>query len=134
MKLFARITSVIGIISIIIVILMFSIKVILPPSEFGNNDIIKRSDSPDGTLTAIAFIRNCGATTPFSTQVSIIYKSDKFTNNDTGNVFICEHSEKVDIEWKNNSCLIIYYSGSDADILEQVIKNNNTTIEYIKKY
>ena len=36
------------------------------------NDVVARVPSPDGRLEAVVFQRDCGATTDFSTQVSVV--------------------------------------------------------------
>ena len=36
------------------------------------NDVVARVPSPDGQLEAVVFQRDCGATTDFSTQVSVV--------------------------------------------------------------
>ena len=42
------------------------------------NEILSEMRSPDGRLKFIVFQRDCGATTAFSTQVSIIPSGDEF--------------------------------------------------------
>jgi hypothetical protein len=50
------------------------------------NQIIQKIPSPDKKLKAVVFQRDCGATTGFSTQVSVIKANDK-PSNAAGNVF-----------------------------------------------
>ena len=49
------------------------------------NSIVQRSPSPDGIYTAILFQRDCGTTTGFSTQISILRSKDRFSGS--GNIF-----------------------------------------------
>src|SRR5579871_3272982 len=50
------------------------------------NDVIARYPSPDGRLELIVFERDCGATTRFSTQASILDRGGKLAN-EAGNLF-----------------------------------------------
>lgn len=51
------------------------------------NTLLAETPSPEGNLRAVVFERNCGATTSFSTQVSVI-ESGSTLPNEGGNVFI----------------------------------------------
>jgi hypothetical protein len=55
-------------------------------SDACQNTVASRSRSPNGALTAVLFQRDCGATTGFSTQISILRPDDKPTGG--GNAFI----------------------------------------------
>ncbi len=50
------------------------------------NYIHKTITSPEATLKAVIFQRDCGATTGFSTQISILSATEKLSN-DSGNIF-----------------------------------------------
>lgn len=52
------------------------------------NTIVVTEPSPDGIHKAILFERNCGATTGFSSQVSILESSDELPDDEGGNVLI----------------------------------------------
>lgn len=56
------------------------------------NTVLKTVISPNKKQKLVVFARNCGATTDFSTQISIIDADDKLPN-DPGNVFVadCDH-------------------------------------------
>lgn len=45
--------------------------------------------SPDGSQRLVAFERNCGATSPFITHVSLLSRSESLSN-DSGNVFVAD--------------------------------------------
>ena len=53
------------------------------------NTIIQTAPSPGGNSRAIIFTRDCGATTGFSTQVSILPTQDALPN-ESGNVFMSD--------------------------------------------
>jgi hypothetical protein len=51
------------------------------------NQILSESSSPDQTYRVVVFQRDCGATTGFSTQVSVLKAMEKLPN-ESGNLFI----------------------------------------------
>ncbi len=57
-------------------------------SEACQNEIALRERSPDGRHAVVLFQRDCGATTGFSTQISILGTSDKPSGG--GNAFIAD--------------------------------------------
>lgn len=76
------------------------------------NQIYKEYLSPDESLKALVFQRDCVATTSFSTQISIL-DSDKELDNESGNILIIKgHPADVApiLNWKSNSELNIQYS------------------------
>lgn len=61
-------------------------KLIGGVADMCGNEVLKSVASPDGTVKAIVFQRDCGATTGFSTQVSVIANGETLPN-DGGNIF-----------------------------------------------
>jgi Family of unknown function (DUF5412) len=53
------------------------------------NQILSESFSPDQTYRVVVFQRDCGATTGFSTQVSVL-KVMEILPNESGNLFIAD--------------------------------------------
>jgi hypothetical protein len=51
------------------------------------NDVLREIGSPDGQHRAVVFQRDCGATTDFSTQVSILPAGTQL-RNEGGNLFV----------------------------------------------
>jgi len=77
------------------------------------NSIFKELNSPDNRLKAVVFQRDCGATTGFNTQISILSKDKKLNNESTGNILILDGKadESISIvNWKNNQELHIKYN------------------------
>jgi hypothetical protein len=63
------------------------------------NTILEEVPSPTGKYRAIIFQRDCGATTGYSTQVSILNSSDtfyskpnRFKSSSQSNCFVCDHT------------------------------------------
>ena len=57
-------------------------------SDACQNAVASSGISPDGTLAAVMFQRDCGATTGFTTQISILRPSEK--PKGSGNAFIAD--------------------------------------------
>ncbi len=53
------------------------------------NDIVSELPSPDGLRKVVVFERDCGATTGFSTQVSVLLANATLSNKE-GNLFIAD--------------------------------------------
>ena len=80
--------------------------------------------SPDGKYIATAFIRDCGATTSFSPQVHLRLVGERLAQ--TGNVFIGDHSENIELAWLSASQLVIY---SDCRIVNHLTNLHGIVIE-----
>jgi hypothetical protein len=52
------------------------------------NTVVARATSPDGAREAVLFQRDCGATTGFSTQISVLAPGEKPSGG--GNVFAAD--------------------------------------------
>lgn len=61
-------------------------------ASFCENTLVSARFSPDGQFVAVVFRRNCGATTPFTTEVSVIRAGDNaVARAEPGNVFSMTH-------------------------------------------
>src|SRR5271163_1002928 len=50
--------------------------------------IVAKRSSPDGHYVAVVFYRDCGATTPFTTEISIVRSDqDAVSGGNAGNIF-----------------------------------------------
>ena len=103
------------------------------------NEVISESVNPNQQIKAVIFQRNCGATTGFSTQVSILEFRDEL-KNDGGNVFVADtnHGEapsdendgpKVEAEWIGNNKLKLSYHPK-ARTFSKVTSYNDIQITY----
>jgi len=84
-----------------------------------NNRMVREIPSPNGSKRAVLFERDCGATTDFSTQVSILPVGKKLGTS-AGNTFVADSNHgivsvdsqsviAVDIAWKNDQEIEITY-------------------------
>ena len=58
-------------------------------SDMCANKFLSEIPSPDGALKAVVFQRDCGATTGFSTQISIVQMNHSLPN-ESGNLFVAD--------------------------------------------
>jgi len=82
-----------------------------------DNKIVSVHTSPDGTTKAVVFVRDCGATTDFSTQVSIL-PINKELRNESGNTFVADsdHGKAAIGQWGGPN-IAVSWQGKDSIIL-----------------
>lgn len=71
------------------------------------NKVLASVPSPDGSVRAVVFQRDCGATTGFSTQVYILPRNARFLerpaffrSTQAGNVFVADKGGVGPAKWK----------------------------------
>lgn len=117
---------------------LFMVVLISCDSACGN-EVISLVVSPNGAYKAVAFQRDCGATTGFSTQVSIV-KASKSLPNSSGNVFRadCDHGKAlsgpgggpaVQLRWLSDQDLELTYD-SNARVFTKNERRSSVTIHY----
>lgn len=76
------------------------------------NQILRTALSPDGRLKAVVFERDCGATTGFSTQVSVLAAGQKLPN-EAGNLFVADNggglAPTVAVTWTGRRQMLVRY-------------------------
>ena len=78
-------------------------------SDMCKNYIHQVNLSPDEKYKAVVFQRDCGATTEFNTQISIVGANNEL-DNDSGNIYVIEGPpEKIApaVIWQSNSKLVL---------------------------
>jgi len=108
----------------------FLLLLTLAGCEPCSNDIISESVSPDGNRKIVTFSRNCGATTGFNTQATILKKNQSLPD-DAGNIFILDQGEAT-AEWKNNTEILVR-ADSSARFFKKETALNGVTIFYQTK-
>lgn len=111
---------------IIILCLVFSITLKGCVNSSSSNELINKIESPDGKYVALYFIRDLGATTKRSYQLSILSKGEELGDT-SGNVFVTYG--EFDIEWEKNDNLIVNVK-SDEEIFKQSDQYKEIKIEY----
>jgi hypothetical protein len=99
-------------------------------SPLCENEIVHLAQSPSGARTAVVFNRNCGATTGFNTQVSILPSADAASEN-SGNVLALDDQVPLQIHWTSESQLSIAGVAS-ARVFKQESQVAGVTVTYAK--
>jgi hypothetical protein len=106
------------------------------------NTIVQVIESPDKQHKIVVFERNCGATTDFSTQISILNAEEELGKDDNGNVFSAdsdhgkaeinsENIVNVEAEWNGNSDIVIRYD-EKVQVFRAEKQTEGITISYNK--
>ncbi|MDF0488331.1 hypothetical protein PX554_09330 [Sphingomonas sp. H39-1-10] len=102
------------------------------------NAVATRSASPDGNHVAVLFQRDCGATTGFSTQISILDADDKPSGG--GNAFVADDDHGAarvgewegswaDMKWLSPKHLLIRYAAKSR-LFKQRARVSGVNITY----
>jgi len=70
------------------------------------NEVASTIESSRGGHVAVIFNRNCGATTGFNKQLSVLVKGDELPNQG-GNAFIADGSLVLRVRWASESELVV---------------------------
>lgn len=81
---------------------LLALSIVLSACDPCGNEVSRTVISPSGKLKAVVFNRNCGATTGYNTQVSIIPTSASLPG-EAGNALILDGSVPLKIEWRTDS-------------------------------
>lgn len=107
-------------------------------SDDCNTTPVKISKAPDGLHTAVIFQRDCGATTDFSTQISVL--GDGYSLSGSGNAFVADADHGTattgdwggpwaEIEWVTSDHLVVRYA-QNSRIFEQDEQVSGVRISY----
>jgi hypothetical protein len=94
-----------------------SILLLLSPALHGcigggcDNVVSQVVRSPSGSHDAVVFSRECGATTGFTTQISVIRGGSRLPD-DGGNTLILGDQIEVGLSWPSEGELVVAYSSS----------------------
>jgi len=91
------------------------------------NDVAFEEVSPNGRLKAVVFDRSCGATTGFTTQISILPRNASLPN-EGGNVFGAEGVLRIQVSWVSDSQLQVGYP--PAKVLFKERRKGGVSIDY----
>lgn len=105
------------------------------------NDIAKERPSPDGRMKAVLFSRDCGASTDFSSQISILRADEALSGG--GNAFSADSDHgaaktgswggpTVEIAWISASTLSVSYA-SRARIFKSEREVNGVSLAYAEE-
>ena len=78
---------------------LLALALVLSGCDLCGNEVARTVLSPSGKMKAVVFNRNCGATTGFNTQVSILPVSSALPD-DGGNTLILDGTVPLKVEWR----------------------------------
>jgi Family of unknown function (DUF5412) len=112
---------------------------VFSPDEMCGNHLVQQSLSPNKNLKVIIFSVDCGATTGFSTQISVVNSDYILEKNEKGNVFIADddhgksktNGEIIDlnVKWVDNDNIIIEYD-KNARVFKDKSSKKGVNITY----
>ena len=103
-------------------------------------NLVNRVPSPDGQWEAVIYERSCGATTDFSTHLSVLRTGARVPNK-PGNLFIADSDHgsaplvegnviNMSIQWAGSDSLVVRYDRR-ARVFAQVSHVQNITVAYV---
>lgn len=114
--------------AVLVVLTILVLIVYLATSDLCVNEKLSASISPSGEYKAITFRRNCGATTPYSVQVSVVPAGMELPN-EAGNVVVVREDLTPEVRWNGPYELEVRYPGYvDVGIVDKM--PNDVSIFY----
>jgi len=103
------------------------------------NESVSDAVSPDGRRHAVVFTRDCGATTGFSTQVSVLPAGRRPSGG--GNVFVADGDHgraparpgggpAVRVRWLDRRTLEVRYDGR-ARVFKKDARHDDTNVRFV---
>ena len=95
-----------------------------------SNQLVRHTKSPDGAVEASWYIRNCGATTDFSTIVSVHQPEASYTD-DSDTVFVVKGKPNLKLSWAGPKQLSIDCEKCGRrDIFRQTTRLGDIDVEF----
>ena len=107
---------------------LLALSMTLSGCDLCENETSQTVISPSGKLKTVVFNRSCGATTGFSTQVSIIPASDSLPN-EGGNTLVLRGTVPLKVDWKSDSVLNLTGLGA-AEVFHQSRSVRGVSVNY----
>lgn len=96
------------------------------------DSIVRETKSPAGNFTAVLSLRNCGATTDYTSLVAITSTGTMYSDGDL--VFVAEGDNDIRFYWQDNSTLnVVCESCRVNKIFKQIRSSQSVTIDYEKE-
>lgn len=96
-------------------------------TDMCESQLLQKIESPNGELKAVSYLYDCGATTGFSTQLSIL-NIDELIDS-PGNVFISKGTNKLLFKWESDTVLEIG-STKGLEIFKRETELDSVSITY----
>lgn len=125
------VTAIAGVVYILPFIWFFLLIALGP--DLCANQIYQEVYSADRTLKAVVFQRDCGATTGFSTQVSVLPAGETLGNDVAGNLYIANGrpaDSQLMLQWSSQRSMLI--QGHVTDAIKQETMIEDVVVSYIQ--
>ena len=125
------VTAIAGVVYILPFIWFFLLIALGP--DLCANQIYQEVYSADRTLKAVVFQRDCGATTGFSTQVSVLPAGETLGNDVAGNLYIANGrpaDSRLVLQWTSQRSMLI--QGHVTDAIKQETMIEDVVVSYIQ--
>lgn len=126
--------------------ILFSCTALVLPWTTGCSDgcrdvLVQAVDAPAGGMKAVLFQRDCGATTSFSTQISIIASNEALSGG--GNVFVADDDHGAaagaawggpwaELEWLSPTRLLVRYD-KNARVFSTIGRQGGIDVVFAKQ-
>jgi hypothetical protein len=100
-------------------------------SHLCKNDVIETKLSPEGQKKVVIHVRDCGATSDWTTEASLLNATDSISDGDTGNILRINSDQGkaspmapggwpiISAEWDSSNSLILHYSQGSGVLYKQ---------------
>ena len=125
------VTAIAGVVYILPFIWFFLLIALGP--DLCANQIYQEVYSADRTLKAVVFQRDCGASTGFSTQVSVLPAGETLGNDVAGNLYIANGrpaDSRLLLQWTSQRSMLI--QGHVTDAIKQETMIEDVVVSYIQ--
>jgi hypothetical protein len=99
--------------TILITLLLILFQTACPVFSPCQESLANEAKSPDGRFVAVWALRNCGATTNYSSIVRVNPSNDP--HNKAGEVFVVNGDRDIRLVWKDNSALRVLCNKCEAN-------------------
>ena len=94
-----------------------------------DDELLKEVKSHNQERVATAYVRNCGATTGYATQVTVRWTSSSPESTDL--VFSVDSKREIQIEWLDDLTLIVRCPNcSENQVYKRVVKQGKVEIKF----
>ena len=107
---------------------LFLVSLVAGCSDFGcGNEVATRTTSPTAELDVVVYNRNCGATTGFNTQVSIVPSGQD--PKGSGSALVLDGTVPLRVNWASETALTLSGLGS-ARVFHKAEQSKGVAISY----
>jgi hypothetical protein len=100
----------------LLIVVLVAAAVVLIACNPCSKEVVQASLSPDGVLQATWYTKNCGATTDFSTVVSV-HRPDDSSYDESDIVFVAKGKQNLKLTWAGPRRLLVECSSCERRVI-----------------